>query len=70
MFELRVQNSPTTPGESTAGRALRQFGTYEQALAGLDAEQRRLAEQLVANGCGSRGGTAHATAATGTTPPA
>ena len=52
MFELRIQNTPTTPGASTAGRALGRFGTYEQALAGLDAEQCRLVHQLVANGEG------------------
>ena len=55
MYELRVQNTPTRSGATTAGRALRQFGTYEQALAALDAEQDRLTDQLVANGEGWSG---------------
>lgn len=55
MFELRVQDATTGPRATTGGRALGQFGTYEQALAALDAEQDRLTEQLVANGEGWSG---------------
>lgn len=55
MFELRVQNRPAKSGTDTAGRVLGRFGTYEEALAALDAEQGRLTDQLFANGEGWSG---------------
>lgn len=53
MFELRLQD--TSAAETTAGHVLGQFTTYDVALAGLDAEHRRLVAQLAANGEGGAG---------------
>ena len=53
MFELRLQD--TCAADTTAGQLRGLFKTYDAALAGLDAEHRRLATQLAANGEGCAG---------------
>jgi hypothetical protein len=53
MFELRLQDAEAGRDGTIEGSPLGRFLTYAEALTALDAEQERLASQLLANGEGA-----------------